>query len=153
MSEERKLTGWHVLAIFGGAFSIIISVNLALAWNAVSTFPGLEVKNSYIASQSFDDRRTAQEALGWDVEARAEDGRVMLTIQDEAGRPVQVGELKTTLGRATHVKDDFTPDFAFDGRAYVAPADLAPGYWNLRMTAQSLDGTSFEQRIEIFVKG
>jgi len=153
MSKERKFTGWHALAIFGGAFGIIISVNLAMAWNAVSTFPGLEVKNSYIASQSFDARRASQEALGWQVEARAEEGRVVLSIRDEAGRPVQVGNLDTTLGRATHVKDDFIPDFAFDGRAYVAVADLAPGYWNLRMTAQSLDGTPFEQRIELYVKG
>ena len=64
MTREFKLTGWHVLAIFVGAFGVIIGVNVALAWNAVATFPGLEVDNSYIASQTFDDRREAQEALG-----------------------------------------------------------------------------------------
>ena len=62
MTREFKLTGWHVLAIFVGAFGVIIGVNVALAWNAVATFPGLEVDNSYIASQTFDDRREAQEA-------------------------------------------------------------------------------------------
>jgi hypothetical protein len=44
---------------------VIISVNLLLAFKAVSTFPGLEVKNSYVASQGFNDRKAAQEALGW----------------------------------------------------------------------------------------
>ena len=48
----REFTGTHALMIFGGAFSVIITVNLALAYNAVSTFPGVEVKNSYVASHS-----------------------------------------------------------------------------------------------------
>ena len=40
VQTERPLTGWHVLAMFIGGFSIIISVNLALAFNAGRTFPG-----------------------------------------------------------------------------------------------------------------
>ena len=49
-----EIKGWHVFATFAAAFGIIISVNLTLAFKAVATFPGLEVRNSYIASQSFD---------------------------------------------------------------------------------------------------
>ena len=63
--KDFKLTGWHVLGIFGGAFGVIIGVNIALAVNAVSTFPGLEVANSYVASQTFDKRRAAQDKAGW----------------------------------------------------------------------------------------
>ena len=74
-SATRKLTGWHVLAIFTAAFGVIIGVNLTLAFNAVATFPGLETGNSYVASQSFDARRDAQQALGWTVTATADDGR------------------------------------------------------------------------------
>ena len=43
-----EIKGWHVLAAFVLAFSVIIGVNLTLAFNAVRTFPGLEVKNSYV---------------------------------------------------------------------------------------------------------
>jgi len=64
MMAERKLTGRHVLLIFVAAFGVIISVNLVLAYSAVNTFPGLEVRNSYVASQTFNDRKAAQEALG-----------------------------------------------------------------------------------------
>ena len=143
----RKLTGWHVLAIFCGAFGIIITVNLTLAYNAVATFPGLEVKNSYVASQQFDDRRAEQQALGWNVRADAQDGIVRLSITDATGAPVQVGRLDATLGRATHVKDDRSPDFVFDGTAYVAREVLGAGNWNIRMSANALDGTLFEQRV------
>ncbi|TCS67561.1 nitrogen fixation protein FixH [Primorskyibacter sedentarius] len=153
MTRERKLTGWHVLAIFGGAFGVIIAVNLTLAYNAVRTFPGLEVKNSYVASQTFDDRRAKQEALGWTVHADAQGDKVMLAITDAEGRPVQVGSLDATLGRATQVKDDRRPDFQFDGTAYVAYEALPDGNWNIRMKATALDGTEFTQRVILHVKG
>lgn len=148
----RKFTGKHFLMIFCAAFGVIIAVNITLAVNAVKTFPGVEVKNSYVASQQFDARRSAQEALGWSVYASSKGGLVILEITDENGRPVEVAELNATLGRATHVKDDQTPDFKFDGTAYVAPAALGDGNWNIRMKAMAEDGTRFEQRVILHVK-
>lgn len=148
---RKELTGRHVLLIFVSCFSVIIAVNLTLAYNAVSTFPGLEVKNSYVASQNFDKNRATQEALGWSVAAEARDGQVLLSVTDSAGAPVKVASLEATLGRATHVQDDSTPAFAFDGHNYVAPADLAPGNWNIRMVAHAQDGTVFRQRVVLHV--
>jgi len=148
----KPLTGRHVFMMFAGAFSIIIGVNLLLAYKAVTTFPGLEVKNSYVASQSFDEERTAQLALGWDVSADVVGDQLRLVIVDQQGMPVKVSGLKTTLGRATHVQDDSIPAFDFDGTAYVAPVDLAAGNWNLRMVAIADDGTKFHQRIVLYVK-
>ncbi|MEP0960329.1 MAG: FixH family protein [Roseobacter sp.] len=148
---ERTLTGRHVALIFVGAFSIIISVNLALAYNAVKTFPGLEVKNSYVASQEFDKKRSAQQALGWAVIAQTRDGQVYLSITDERGAPVKAAGLTATLGRATHVQDDIQPEFVFDGTRYVAPLKLAAGNWNIRMIAESSDGTEFRQRVILHV--
>lgn len=69
MTTETKsvkpLTGRKVLMILVAAFGIIIAVNMTLLYNAIKTFPGLEVKNSYVASQTFDDRAISQRALGW----------------------------------------------------------------------------------------
>ncbi len=151
--QARELTGRHVALIFVTAFTIIIGVNLKLAFSAVDTFPGLEVKNSYVASQSFDARRTAQQALGWQVSAHTTAETVVLTIQTTDGAPVQVQSLTATLGRATHVQDDLTPSFSFNGTAYVAEAPLGAGNWNIRMTAIAQDGTPFQQRVPLLVKG
>lgn len=148
----KPLTGRHVFTIFALCFGVIISVNLTLAYNAVATFPGLEVKNSYVASQEFDKSRSAQEALGWSVFAEAQGEIVVLSITDENGNPVQVRALDATLGRATHVRDDFRPEFVFNGKAYTAPADLGPGNWNLRMVAQDQTGTEFKQRVILHVR-
>ena len=148
MTKEFKLTGWHVLAIFLGCFSGIVTANLTLAFNAVSTFPGLEVKNSYAASQTFDAERRAQEALGWDVRAYIDRGALMLDITKD-GAPVRPKILQATFGRATHVGQDQTPIFVFDGRAHRAPVQMAPGNWNLRLVAEAADGTIFKQRIVV----
>ncbi|WP_204115625.1 FixH family protein [Shimia biformata] len=148
---ERKFTGRHAAMVFIGAFAIIIGVNIVLAYSAVKTFPGLEVKNSYVASQEFDDRREAQEALGWTVKARSTGGLLILSITDAQGKPVEVQTLDAVLGRPTHVQDDMTPDFKFDGTAYVAPVELSDGNWNIRMTALAPDGTEFTQRVVLIV--
>ncbi|MFT7593864.1 MAG: nitrogen fixation protein FixH [Paracoccaceae bacterium] len=150
---ERQFTGRHAAMVFVGAFTVIIGVNIALAVFAAKTFPGLEVKNSYVASQEFDARRSAQVALGWSVRADARDGLVILSITDENGEPVEVVALDATLGRATQIKDDVKPDFQFDGTAYVAPVDLASGNWNIRMTARAENGTEFSQRVILHVRG
>jgi nitrogen fixation protein FixH len=63
----NPLTGPKVFAMFAIGFGIIITVNLTLAFQAVATFPGLETRNSYVASQSFDRDKRAQDALGWTV--------------------------------------------------------------------------------------
>ena len=151
--SEREFTGKHAIVLFVGAFGIIIAVNLLLAYKAVATFPGLEVKNSYVASQKFDARRDAQEALGWNVAATAQGGLVILSITDRDGRPVQVADLQAVVGRATHVKEDIAPEFTFDGQAYVAKAELGDGNWNIRMRARAEDGTEFSQRVVLRVRG
>lgn len=149
---ERQFTGRHAAILFVSAFAIIIGVNLVLAFSAVKTFPGLEVRNSYVASQEFDERRAAQTALGWSVEARHTGGLLVLSITDEMGKPVEVASLEAVLGRPTHVKDDMQPAFQFDGTAYVAPVELSDGNWNIRMKAQAKDGTEFVQRVVLYVK-
>lgn len=150
----KKLTGWHVLAIAVGAFSIIIGVNVFMAVKAVGTFPGLETKNSYVASQRFNDDLTAQRALGWEVRPTMSGEQLMLMITDEVtGLPVQVREIGGILGRATHVQDDQEPVFrrTMSG-AYVADVGaLDYGKWEMRLTATAEDGTEFRQLIELFI--
>lgn len=153
-SKERKFTGWHALAVFVGAFAIIIGVNIFMATKAISTFPGLETKNSYVASQKFDNDLREQRALGWEIRPTMSGETLMLMITDEAsGQPVEVRDLGGILGRATHVNDDQEPEFSRTmSGAYVAEVgSLDHGKWELRLTATAADGTPFRRIIELFV--
>lgn len=143
-----EITGRHVFGIFAIGFGIIIGVNLTLAWNAVATFPGLEVKNSYVASQSYDKDRAAQIALNWDVDARLEETNLVVTFSKN-GVPVKPVIESAVFGRATSVADDQMPEFSFDGTAFVAPIEAPSGNWNLRIVARSENGTRFQQRIVV----
>lgn len=145
------LTGRKVFFITAGAFSVIIAVNVTMAVFAVGTFPGLEVKNSYVASQSFNEDRAAQEALGWTATAEVEDGVLAIAFTGRSGYPVEVASLDAVVGRATHVKEDVTPDFSYRDGTFSAPVDLMPGNWNIRMVATAPDGTRFRNRIALTV--
>lgn len=150
----KPLTGRKVFAIFAGAFAIIISVNLFMAYSAIGTFPGLEVSNSYVASQSFDADRKAQEALGWDVAATFEGtDAVALTILDPGGQPARVEAIEGSIGRATQRTDDQILTFTRDARGvHVAPINpLDPGKWELRFVATATNEATFRQRIELII--
>lgn len=143
---QRKITGWHVFGAFFLAFGVIISVNLTLAFNAIATFPGLEVKNSYVASQSYDADRNAQLALNWDVSADVAGDTLTLHIMKN-GDPVTASIEKALFSRATMATDDQSPDLVFNGFNYTAPVVADDGNWNLRLEARAQDGTLFKQRI------
>ena len=147
----KPLTGAKVFAITASAFAVIIGVNLYMATMAIGTFPGLETSNSYVASQKFDKDRAAQLALGWNVSASIADGQLRLSILGRDGKPVQPAVLRATLGRATTTEGEVTPQFTFDGTAQVAPVDLAPGKWDLRLNATAADGTAFRQRMVLLL--
>lgn len=153
--SQRELTGRKVLIIVVSAFAVVIAVNLFLAFKAVSTFPGLEVDNSYVASQKFDEMRDAQEALGWTVATDYDNaaGLFVLRVVDTAGQPVQVPQVAVTIGRKTSNRDDRTPELLYYNGEFSAPVALDPGYWTVRLLARAEDGTEFRQRLELYVRG
>lgn len=148
------ITGRQVFAVTAGAFAIIIGVNIVMAYKAISTFPGLEVQNSYVASQQFETTRDAQAALGWTLtqDYRAGEG-LILTFTDASGLPVQVEGLEVLVGRPTSSAEDQQPNFLREGGAYLANVTLSPGKWMLHVKARSQDGTPFQQRLDLMVKG
>ncbi|MDP2061701.1 MAG: FixH family protein [Phaeovulum sp.] len=147
------LTGRKVLLITVSAFGVIIGVNLLMAFKAISTFPGLEVANSYVASQNFDSERIAQEALGWVVDPVYADGLLRLNIRDAAGLPAEVRDISVLVGRPTSVRDDKVLSLVEVAGAYSAAVELAPGNWLLHLEAHATDGTLFRQRLDFVVKG
>ncbi|MEZ5912673.1 MAG: FixH family protein [Paracoccaceae bacterium] len=147
------LTGRKVFAITASAFAVIIGVNLVLATQAIRTFPGLEVKNSYVASQSFNADRAAQEALGWRVEPRYDGETLTLGFATESGLPADVAALNVLVGRATEARDDQHPAMAPVAGGFAAPVTLEPGQWVIVIEATAGDGTRFRQRLPLQVRG
>lgn len=150
----KPLTGRKVFAIFAGAFALIVGVNVFMAYSAIGTFPGLEVRNSYVASQTFDADRKAQEALGWNVTAELDgENAVSLMILGPDGLPARVEAIEGMIGRTTQRQDDQQLAFTRnDLGAHIAPiTPLDAGKWELRFVATAANGVGFKQRIEIVI--
>jgi nitrogen fixation protein FixH len=153
--SEFRITGPKVFAFTASAFALIIGVNMLMAYKAISTFPGLEVSSSYVASQTFDAERAAQNALGWRLVQGYDPalGQLSLRFTDSVGAPVQLADVQVLVGRSTEARQDFSPSFVFDQGAYLADAKLGQGKWVLHITGHAQDGTLFRQRLALWVKG
>lgn len=149
----RELTGRHVFVIFALGFGTIIAVNVTLAVQAVGTFPGLETKNSYVASQKFEAERNAQSALGWTVSAKIEGEKLLLTFADAQGREVRPRRIDAIVGRPTYSSEDISVEFALASGVYSAEMPMGQGRWRLSVEAEAEDSTVFRQRIPLFQTG
>jgi len=149
---QRPLTGRKVLIIAVCAFGVILAANLAMLFAATGTFPGLVVKNSYVASQEFDTRRAAQMALGWTSQAVFRNGRLNLSLTGPDGNAAQPETLSAIVGRPTVDRDDQALKLVADGGGWSADVELDPGRWRLEITATAIDGTAFAQTLLIEVK-
>lgn len=158
LSEKpvRPFTGWHMLALTLSFFGVIIAVNIGLAYKAISTFPGLEVDDSYVASQTFDQEKAAQEALHWHLKQGYDHTRheLRLDFTDQAGKPVTLADLDVLIGRPTEAAQDQHPVMqqGADG-AYVAASVLPLGKWMLQIVAHAQDGTLYQARTFFYVRG
>lgn len=153
-TSEFRITGRKVFFFTVAAFSVIIAVNVVMAYQAITTFPGLEVSNSYVASQTFDADRSAQNGLGWAL-APAYDKtakELRLAFTDEAGLPAEVASLSVLIGRATEAREDTRPEFRREAGVFVAGLELPKGKWMMQVEALAADGTAFRQRIDLLVR-
>jgi nitrogen fixation protein FixH len=136
----RTFTGWHMAGILLGFFGIVISVNVVMATNAVRTFGGVVVDNSYVASQHFNswlaEART-QDRLGWNVELRGTpEGMLRVRLSDREG-PIDGAMLQVEaehpLGRLPGRSFSLV---AIGGGDYAAPHTLGHGRWRVAVDAK-----------------
>ena len=149
----RQFTGRHMAMVLVAFFGVVITVNLIMARFAISTFGGVVVENSYVASQTFDKDMAAQKALGWTLDYGYSRGHMTLAFRDAAGRPVAVQGLTALVGRVTETAQDQTPNFTLAEGVYTAPVTLDGGRWMIMVEAKANDGTRFHQRLSLVVKG
>ena len=137
--RKGEITGWHALAFFVVFFGIIVAVNLYMARKAITTFGGVVVENSYVASQNYNEwlaEARAQKELGWtETIDRSADQLLGLTVTDALKAPLKGGSVSAVaqhpLGRAPNIDIAFTE--TTPGH-YRATTPLPPGRWQVRFT-------------------
>jgi len=153
----KEFTGWHMAAVMVLFFGTIISVNLVLAYQANMTWTGLVVKNSYVASQEFQentDAKREQLTLGWKAETRYDNGQFEIMLHDRAGREISNVQTAVKLGRPAHENDDRSMVLKETAKGrYVSETELGSGIWQADITVAGPTGTVWTRSIRFVVKG
>ncbi len=136
----RPLRGWQVLLTALGAFAVILTANITMVSSAIGSFPGLVAKNSYVASQQFNEAAAERARLGWRLTVGYRDGRLRLDARDAAGAPLTGLAVDAEIGLAVDARTDRRLVLIEGPDGYAAPIDLAPGQWRVQVDAASAAG-------------
>ncbi|MFD0917008.1 FixH family protein [Pseudahrensia aquimaris] len=143
-----RLKGWHVLSMFIAFFGVIIVVNVFMATLASSTWTGLIVKNSYVASQTFNAELAAaraQQVAGWKSQLAYQDGRLSVSLTGKEGEPLMLNAARVTFGRPAFEQQDQTVDLVPVGQGqYAVDVNLASGEWFVQVTG-TIDGKPYRR--------
>jgi nitrogen fixation protein FixH len=152
----RTFKGWHMAAITISFFSVIITVNVTLAVFAKSSWTGLVVENSYVASQSFNhDAEIAkqQQAVGWQMGLDVTRNAAIISIHDHANQPLHGLNVRLLLQRPTDDAEDKKLNLreTLPG-LYTLDNSLGAGVWIADVTAEGNDHKPVRFVQRIFVK-
>ncbi|NDW04791.1 cation transporter [Jiella sp. 40Bstr34] len=139
-SAPREFTGRHMALVMVAFFGTIISVNLTMAYFASSTWSGLVVPNSYVASQTFDAdtlKREQELSRGWNAQTAYEGGRFRMRLIDAERLPVTGAKVTVTIGHPVNANFDRTLTLQSTGEGgYVGETALTSGRWEARLIVE-----------------
>ncbi|MBZ9725873.1 FixH family protein [Mesorhizobium sp. CO1-1-11] len=139
--KSREFTGRHMLLTILGFFGVVIGVNVTMATLASTSWTGLVVENTYVASQQFNAKAKegrAQAALGWTGKLTIASGNVRYALSDAAGRSVPLHGVKVLFRHPAYEAEDKAitlasgPDQEFSARH--TPRD---GVWIVEIDADA----------------
>lgn len=131
---RQRFTGWHMTGILVAFFGVVVTVNFTMASYARSSFGGVVVENSYVASQEYNgwlEAAREQDKLGWTVESRWRDDRYLEVKLADVPDDARVSSVaRHPLGRLP----DRELEFQRAGSAlFVSQDELPAGRWILRL--------------------
>ena len=155
-SESGQFTGRHMLAIMLAFFGVIIAVNITMAVKANTSWTGLVVKNTYIASQQFNGRAEEgrrQAALGWSSGLTIDEGRLRYTLADAAGAAVQLSGGTANFRRPVSDSEDVSVTLESHGDVIEGATALADGAWIVESLADAGLDWPYRETRRLYLRG
>lgn len=153
--QPKPFTGRHMLAIMVAFFGVIIAVNLLMATLANTSWTGLVVQNTYVASQQFNERiaeSRAQAALGWKATLKIANGDIHYSLVDASGAPIAVEAVTVSFRRPAYEAEDWQATLArnADG-TFSTTAAVRDGIWIVNTEAKLKDGAPYHEAHRLIV--
>lgn len=154
--SPREFTGYHMLALILAFFGVIIAVNLTMATLARTSWTGLVVQNTYVASQQFNrkaEEGRAQAALHWRGRLTLANGIIRYDLADAAGKVVLPLAVKVAFRHPAYDAQDRVIDLARqpDG-SFSARQDISDGVWIVEVDADTGRERPYRQVQRVFVR-
>jgi nitrogen fixation protein FixH len=140
---ERKgeFTGRHMLFVMLAFFGVIIAVNVMMATLASTSWTGLVVENSYVASQEFNrkaEESRAQAALGWNSRLTIAGGEVRYALTDASGTAIALGRVEAQFRHPAYAAEDQALTLTqAGGSEFSAPLGVHDGLWVVEIAADA----------------
>lgn len=152
--SEFVFTGKHMALSMVAFFGVIITVNITMATLASTSWTGLVVKNSYVASQHFNDelvQAKAQRDAGLTSDVSYQNGVLTFIMKDKDGTAIEASQLIAEIGRPAFEQADHSRVFVSgEDFAKHVSLDLEAGLWSIKITGKSA-GISYRRDTRIFV--
>lgn len=160
MSVKTKtsgtFTGWHMLGIMLAFFGVIIAVNLVMAYNAVNSWSGLVVPNTYVASQEFNAKAATgkeQAALQWQAKPSYENGVFTYRLNDRDGNAVAATGATAEFKRPVGDAHDTVVELAvIDQGVLRAPVELGEGSWIMEVNTDAGLDNPYRHVLRIIIR-
>jgi len=131
--RPKEFTGYHMWGVLILFFGTIITVNLIMARYAITTWTGLVVKNTYVASQEFNEKAAeakAISALGYTVVLGSTPTAFFLDLSDKTGAPAESTDVTVRFHHPVGQIGDRTLNLTSRGRGRFAADEALPeGEW------------------------
>ncbi len=134
--------------VFAGGMMVVVLVNGVLIFQALTTFTGVTVGQSYDRGRSYNrvlDEAARQDALGWKLRASLAAGQVTITALDRGDAPI-AGVIEAHLLRPLDGERIAFPDVTGAGRFVLDLPELRAGQWELRGLLTSVAGERHDLR-------
>ena len=162
--DGKTLKGHHVLFWMMGFFGLMFIVNGVFLWAALSSFPGEDVRHSYLQGLQFNQTIASlkhQEDMAWKAELGLiveSDGDVLVArILDADGLALPSRNVTAELRRAATQDSDIILEMlpVGSGEYQAVLPVLSKGAWHVALNAEISDGgsgTGFKASKVIMVK-
>ncbi|MBX3570158.1 MAG: FixH family protein [Rhizobiaceae bacterium] len=155
--RSREFTGRHMLVITLAFFGVIIAVNLVMATLARTSWTGLVVENSYVASQQFNEKARqgrAQDALGWSGKLTLDKGFVRYTLEDSDARPIDAKSATAHFRHPAYDRKDVTLVLEAVSRGDFRSSETVPdGVWIAELDVDAGGERPYRQVQRVVVSG
>ena len=151
---EFEFTGKHMLLLMLVFFGVIMAVNFTMASMASRTWTGLIVKNSYVASQKFNEelqQAKAQQASGIYSELGYSNSQITFVLKDKDDKSLSANDLTIAIVRPAFEQEDQVGLLIQIGHgSYHFPVELGEGEWKLQITGVS-NGQSYRRDARLII--